>query len=167
MNVRTKKGFTLTEVVVALGIGTVVMAGVMMFLVQSLLVCRDVMAETYMCQQSRLARERIQRKINNYTEHGLREAEWESLNVWGEGGGIDFTVTCSEEQWADEDDVQKDYCYLDAYGYHLMRYDFDMERELSYTKAPNRTIDTELKMVLNFGGKVYTNFTVISTRVVN
>ena len=167
MKARNKKGFTLTEVVMALGIGAVVLAGVASFMVQSLLVCRDVMAETYLSQQSHLARERVLRQLDSWSDHGLREAEWGTLNVWDDGYGVDFTVSSVEEEWADEEEVQKDYCYLDAYGYYLTRFDCNMEKEINYTKAGNHTVDTAMKIVLNFGGKVYTNYSVISTRVVN
>ena len=138
-----------------------------MFLVQSLFVCRDVMAETYLCQQSHLARERILRKIDTWSDHGLREAEWISLNVWDEGNGMDFMVSSDESEWADEEEAYKEYCYVDMMGYHLTRYDFNMEKELRYARMGNHTLDTTMKFVLNFGGKSYTNFSVISTRVVN
>ncbi len=167
MKSQKKKGFTLTEIIMALGIGTVVLAGVGSFLVQTLLVCRDVMAETYLCQQSHLARERILRRVEMTSNHGLREAEWASLNVWEEGSGVDFMVSTDDSEWADEEDVSKEYCYVDAIGYYLTRYDVSMEKEFSYEKSANHTVDTTMKFVLNFGGKSYTNLSVVSTRVVN
>jgi prepilin-type N-terminal cleavage/methylation domain-containing protein len=160
-----RRGFTLVEAMIATGIGCVVLAAMITFFVQSILICRDVMAETYLMQQARLARERILRHMED--DYGLREADWSSINVWQDGMGMDFTVSETDNAWADDESATKRFCYLDPYAYFLTRYDMNVYKEMNITRQAGRVVDTELMLYLHIGDKVYTNRQLISTQIVN
>jgi hypothetical protein len=100
-------------------------------------------------------------------DYGLREADWSSINVWQDGMGMDFTVSETDNAWADDESATKRFCYLDPYAYFLTRYDMNVYKEMNITRQAGRVVDTELMLYLHIGDKVYTNRQLISTQIVN
>ncbi len=75
-----KSGFTFIELMVAMGIGGIVLSTMTALLVQGLTIWKDFSTQWLLCQQSRIARERILR--STFGMGGLRSAirsdlEWD------------------------------------------------------------------------------------------
>jgi len=74
----TKRRFTLIEMMVALGISSMIVASVVGVMVNVFWIYQDTTADFYLTQFGRIAREKMLRGEN--AKFGMREASWESFD---------------------------------------------------------------------------------------
>ena len=176
MNMNTRnKGFTLVEIMIALTISVVILGAVITILIQTLWIWRDGTSWMYLTEQTRLVREKMLRGLDG--KYGLRQASASNYSVSSSGGQDMLTFGVETNIWPTTSTADdRLYTVLLQTGEQLgvsgtdrptVLARPDVKAKLLDFTANGRTVSATYRVVVQIGGRSFTNKHSMTTFLVN